>query len=522
MKNKLIDLVKTIDPKKISQAIKKDQSLFNWIQQATGETISEKIYNTIYTPEINCKYGNKKKFKSITAGYGFCHSTSRCQCAKESIAKKVSEKKSQYSQEIKKQIQEKKKETVQKLYGVENVGQLERSKSAHRQIYFDLDKVEKINEKIKQTKQIKYSDPNFNNPEKIKQTYKEKRDNGFWIDRYPEKNIETLEDKNRLYDLYIKNNPSEIADLLNVHVQTVYRYLNHYGIREPFKSSDEDELIRFVQELGITNIVRNTRKLLPSKKEIDIFLPDLNIAIEYNGVYWHHEDVSHITRDYHYNKFIECERLGVQLITIFSNFWHNKKEIVKNMLRIKLNQFEGPKIYAKKCKIEYIDNKLAKNFLNGNHIQGYTPSNLCLGLFNDKDLVAVMTFSKNRTGIGKTNNHTELVRFASSGLIVGAAGKLLCFYRKNHPSEIIVSYSDNEWSKGDLYKTLGFQLGSEIKYSYWYLKPREHKLYHRFSFSKQKLIARGFDPTKSEAHITKEMGLLKVWDCGKRKWVLNS
>lgn len=522
MKTKLLTLISDANPKKISQLVKTNKELFDWVQQGPGESIAEKIYNLTNDIEIFCKNGNRKKFKSLTLGYGFCGKTGTCQCARESVAAKVSAKKSQYSQETKQLIQQKKTSTNLALYGVSNVGQLEKSKSAHQQIYSDLDKVNEINNRITQTKQQKYSDPFYNNPEKIKRTYKQKRDDGFWIDRFPEKNIESLQDKDTMFELYNRHNPSEIADLLNVHVQTVYKYLNNHNLRDPFKSADEDELVRFIQSLGITNIVRNTRKLIPSKKEIDIYLPDLHIAIEYNGVYWHHEDVAHITRDYHYKKFIECEQLGIQLITIFSNFWHGKKQIVKNILRMKLNQFDQPAIYARKCTIESIDNITAKDFLNTYHIQGYTPSSTCLGLFNDNNLVAIMTFSKNRTGIGKINDNTELVRFASSGSIVGAASKLLAYYKKHNPSEVIVSYSDNEWSTGKLYKTLGFYLASEVKYSYWYLKPREHKLYHRFTFSKQKLVDRGYDPLKSESQIAKEIGLLKVWDCGKRKWILNN
>lgn len=522
MKTKLLALINTANPKKISQLVKNHKELFEWVRQAPGESIAEKIYNLTNDTAILCKNGNRKKFKSLTLGYGFCGKTGTCQCARESVAAKVSAKKSQYSTETKQLIQQKKTSTNLALYGVSNVGQLEKAKSAHSEFYSDLIKVEQINHRIAQTKHQKYSDPFYNNPEKIKQTYKQKRDDGFWIDRFPEKNIESLQDKDTMFKLYNRHNPSEIADLLNVHVQTVYKYLNNHNLRDPFKSADEDELVRFIQSLGITNIVRNTRKLIPSKKEIDIYLPDLHIAIEYNGVYWHHEDVAHITRDYHYKKFIECEQLGIQLITIFSNFWHGKKQIVKNILRMKLNQFDQPAIYARKCTIESIDNITAKDFLNTYHIQGYTPSSTCLGLFNDNNLVAIMTFSKNRTGIGKVNDNTELVRFASSGSIVGAASKLLAHYKKHHPSEVIVSYSDNEWSTGKLYKTLGFYLASEVKYSYWYLKPREHKLYHRFTFSKQKLVDRGYDPLKSESQIAKEIGLLKVWDCGKRKWILNN
>lgn len=520
MKNKLLDLINKTNPKKLSQAVKQDQILFEWVQTSSGDTISEKIYNLTSKESTLCQYGNNRKFKSIVQGYGFCGKAAACRCAKESISSSVSAAKSQYSCDKRKEIQQKRKETTVLKYGIENVGQLSTAIAHHQRLYNSLELVTTINAQIKETKQKRYENANYNNADKIKQTFKEKRNAGFWIDKFPEKNITTLENKDMLLSLYNRYTPIEIADQLNVHVQTVYKYLNSHKLRDPFKSTDEQELVRYIESLGIINVVRNTRKLLPSGKEIDIYLPDLKIAIEYNGVYWHHEDIDHITRDYHYNKFIECEKLGIQLITIFSNFWHTKKDIVKRVLKIKLNCFKDPPVYARKCKSKIIDNKTAKDFLNAYHIQGYTPSSFCVGLFADTALVSVMTFSKNRTGIGKSNSDTELVRFASSGLIVGAASKLLAAYRTQFPSETIVSYSDNEWSTGKLYNTLGFKLDSEIKYSYWYLKPREHRLYHRFTFSKQKLIKMGHNPEKTETQITKDMGLLKVWDCGKRKWIL--
>jgi hypothetical protein len=113
------------------------------------------------------------------------------------------------------------------------------------------------------------------------------------------------------------------------------------------------------------------------------------------------------------------------------------------------------------------------------------------------------------------------VRYATATSVPGGAGRLLAAYRKSHPDESIVSYSNNEWSTGQLYKTLGFRLDKEIKHSYWYLRPNEHKLYHRLTYSKQKLITQGHDPMKSESEITRSLGLLKVWDCGKLRWVLD-
>lgn len=516
----LQQLVTTTNPKNISQAVKKNAELFAWVMSFGSTSISENIFKALGNTIPHCASGNIRPFKSLVDGYKFCGKANTCECAKLAVSAKVKTSKARVTSEQQQTINSKRKSTTMEKYGISNVGLLESATMAHSAIYNDVTVTAEISNKIKATKQAKYNNSNYNNIDKIKQTFKEKRDAGFWIDRYPEKGIEILENKDKLLELYNQLTPVEIATQLNVHIQTVYKYLNAHKLRDPFKSADENELVRFIESLGITNIVRNTRKLIKSGKEIDIYLPDYNIAIEYNGVYWHHEDVAHITRDYHYQKYNECAELGIQLITIFSNFWHSKKDIVKNTLRVKLKKFNGPVIYARKCIIQEVDTQSAKLFLNQHHIQGYTPATTRLGLYYQDMLVAIMTFSKSRMGIGSHSKDTELVRFASSGLIVGGASKLLAHYRGLYPTEVIISYSDNEWSTGHLYKTLGFELDAHIRYSYWYLKPREHKLYHRFSFSKQKLVAQGYDSNKTEAQIAKEIGLLKVWDCGKVKWKL--
>ena len=520
MKQLLQELVDTTNPKAISTKIKNNEELHAYVRDQIGSTISEKIYNCIHPGENICIRGNLKKFGSITTGYKFCGSLGNCACAKESVSAKVSESKKFRTADQISLANSKRAETNLEKYGVSNVGQTATAVASRASVYADIESVSAISKKIKETKLKNHGVENYNNSSKIRNTYKAKREAGYWINKFPEKDIAVLEDKAELEKLYLTLTPQEISESLSVHIQTVYRYLNMHGLREPFKSADEKELVRFLESLGVTNIICNTRKLIPSKKEIDIYLPDYNIAIEYNGVYWHHEDVAHITRQYHYEKFKECEELGIQLITVFSNFWHSKKEIVKRTLAAKLGLLSD-RVYARSCTVVTVDSAQAKEFLNQYHIQGYTPAKTAIGLQINNTLVALMTFSPSRIGMGKSSSDTELVRFASSISVVGGAGKLLKHYCKHYEYTKIVSFSDNEWSTGNLYSTLGFTLEKQIPPSYWYLKSKEHRLYHRFTFSKQKLVAQGHDPLLSESQITKGMGLLKVWDCGKKKWTLS-
>lgn len=518
IKTEIIELINT-KPKHFSIIIRRNEKLWPLICVCHGSTIAEKVYNFLYNPEIRCKNGSYKKFKSIFEGYVFCGRANQCKCTADAVSEKVSLAKQSYDENKKLVISKKRKQTNIERYGIENVGQLDTAIHTRKVLYDNKEAVDEIVNRVKNTKKIKYGDANYNNPSKIKATFQSRYPIEYWCEKYNNPNLQIIADKEQLNELYKIYSIPELVEKYKVHIQTIYRYLNKFNLRDPFSSSEETEVVHFLQSLGITNIVRNTRTLIPSKKEIDIYLPDYNIAIEYNGIYWHHEDISHITKTYHYDKFVECHTMGIQLITIFSSFWKSNKGIVKQILINKLGLEEG-KIYARRCKICIPQKNQIRSFLENNHIQGYANSSIQYGLTYEDELVALMTFGKTRLGIGSRESGYELIRYASSKRIVGGAGKLLKHFTRSHNPLRIISYSDNEWSNGNLYAQLGFTLEKEIPPSYWFFSHKKEKLMHRFNFAKQKLIKLGYDPALTEKQITKEMGLLKVWDCGKKKWVL--
>jgi hypothetical protein len=438
IKERVEEIIQSVNPRKVSQVLKRQEDVFAVVDREFGNTLSEKIYNYLNPNQQFCKLGNTKKFQSLQKGYGFCGSTSRCQCAKESVGHKVSLAKNNYSTETKQKINNKRKSTVEQLYGVSNAGQTQKAKQNHKRFYSKKQNCEAAVKKVKQTKQERYGDCNWNNPEKIKQTLRKTFNSDYFVTRFQNENYKILLDKQSLAEHYEKYSPQELADELGVHVQTVYRHLNSHGIKTPYESSEEREVVDYLYSIGIKNIVRNTRKLLPSGKEIDIYLPDYKLAIEYNGVYWHHEDVDHITRSYHYNKYKQCQEQGITLITVFSNFWKSRPDIVKNTLlnRLGLNTASIP---ARKCKVQEIKSKDTRELLNNYHVQGYTPASICLGLYYNDKLIAAMTFSKARIALGKQKQGYELVRYVSSQRIIGGAGKLLKYFRKNISSEPIYS-----------------------------------------------------------------------------------
>lgn len=283
----------------------------------------------------------------------------------------------------------------------------------------------------------------------------------------------------------------------------------------------EEELILFLKEhIDINNSNLNRRDILPSRLELDIYLPEFNLAIEVNGVYWHSESMGKY-RDYHLYKTLKCNEKGLDLIHIFDFEWVNKKEILKSIILNRLGRTPN-KIYARKCEIREINNtKIIKEFLNNNHIQGYTHSSFNLGLYHNNELISVMTFGKNR--FKKQSGEWEMVRFCNklNTNIIGGASKLFNYFLKNLPNQKIISFSDRRFFEGGLYKQLGFVFEKFTKPSYFYWK--NERAYNRMSYQKHKLpkLLEIYDPNKTEYQNMLDNKFIRIWDCGNGKWVYN-
>jgi hypothetical protein len=270
----------------------------------------------------------------------------------------------------------------------------------------------------------------------------------------------------------------------------------------------------------------NVRHVIPPY-ELDIYIPELKLAIEYNGLYWHSEDKGK-HKYYHLNKTIMCRDSGIQLIHIFSDEWLNNKDIVKSRLYNILNVTPN-KLYARKCVIKEIDVKCKTPFLNNNHIQGTDKSKIKLGLYNNDELVSVMTFGAPRVAMGNKNkiynkDDYELIRFCNkiNTNVVGGASKLFKYFINNYKPQSIFSFADNRWSNptNNVYLKLGFNLKSESKPGYWYTKNFKQR-YHRFNFSKNRLKAMGH-MEGTESQIMSSLKYEKIWDCGvsRFEWTL--
>ena len=252
--------------------------------------------------------------------------------------------------------------------------------------------------------------------------------------------------------------------------------------------------------------------------ELDIFIPSHNIAIEFDGLYWHSE--LYKPSNYHLNKTELCEKQGIQLIHIFEDEWLFKKDIVKSRL-LNILGLTPNKIYGRKTIIKEVSPKESKEFLNNNHLQGSTNASIKLGLYYNNELVSVMLFNKPRLGIGVTYDGYELSRFCNklNTSVIGGADKLLKYFIKTYQPKEIISYADRRWSQGNLYEKLGFNFIHNSKPNYFYINQNVRE--YRFNYRKNILVKQGYDINKTEREIMLDRKIYRIYDCGAKLYKIN-
>lgn len=283
-------------------------------------------------------------------------------------------------------------------------------------------------------------------------------------------------------------------------------------------SKSENEIVDHIKSsFPSLKLSLNDRTLL-NGKEIDILIPQLKIGIEFNGLYWHSEEV-HSDKNYHLNKTNMCEEKGYQLIQIFEDEFIYSKNIVLSKIKHILRMDYGKKIMARKCDVKEITYKEAKDFLLINHIQGFAKATTYVGCFYKNELIAVMTFVK--TNI----NEWELNRFATDNNFncIGVGGKLFKYFIRNYNPSSIKSFADRRWSTllhDNLYTKIGFKIDKITKPDYYYLIKGTNKRIHKFNFRKQTLHKKySFPISDTETDMANKLNACKIWNCGLIKYV---
>jgi len=419
-----------------------------------------------------------------------------------------------------KEIQEKSKETLKKNWGVDNPSDSKELLEKRIESF----KKSNYKENFKKTSLERYG---VEHPWSNKDIHKKTID--FFYKSYKDRIINNIKDNSTFIDFKLSDKTILLFECVDCKKQfeilTHQFYWRSHSDRKLctncFPISDtssiaEKEILNFIKKNYTGKIIEND-KVQIKPYEIDIFLPELNIGFEFNGVYWHSEKFKNKT--YHLDKMNKSISNKINLITIWEDEWNIKRNICESFILNKLGK--SIKLWARKCKINLVNYNDSKIFLDENHLQGDCKSSVRIGLYYDDNLISLMAFSKLRLPIGgkSKENVWELTRFCNKCgySIIGGASRLLKYFLNLKTPEEIQTYSDNLISNGDLYEKLGFKYSHTSEPGYWY--SINGIRYHRFNFRKDKLVTQGADTNKFEHEIMEEMGYLRVWSAGNKKWI---
>lgn len=433
-------------------------------------------------------------------------------CSKTCAAKNLERNKKIQSKIDYNQISRDKKQANLEKFGVE--------------YYFQTNEFKK---KSKSTLIKKYSATNISNVDAIKEKKKITFEKNFNEDKKQDlfkKRGESISQKfpnttivkENLEELLKNYTPIQISKKFGLAFSTVYNYISddvklHKQYIENRSSSYELQISNLLDEMKIKYVKNDRQQIAPY--ELDLYCPDYNLAIEVNGIYFHHDE--RLPKNYHLNKTTQCNLKNIHLIHLWDTQIDADLDLIKSLLQTQFYKVER-KIFARNCQIKILTQEQYKKFCENNHVQGYCSASVKLGLFFENKLVSAMSFGHSRFN---KKAQWELTRFCNSKYttVVGGASKLFKYFVKKYDPEKIISYCERSIFTGNLYQTLGFQFLHFSKPNYFYYKRGILESRNKFQKHRLSKILLDYNPDLTEYENMKNNGYKRVWDCGQSVWL---
>lgn len=352
----------------------------------------------------------------------------------------------------------KSRDTLEANYGVRNMMDSPEIRETLRQVYIETYGVD--------------------NPMKVKEVVKKLSDNYFAKTGYtnPSYNPEVIE---KIFATLIKN-----------------------GNGSP-SSKGEIEMLNFVKSFGLIAYKDYMGGAVP--RELDIKIPEIKLAIEFNGAYWHQD-----RRGYHQQKTEIAAQKGYKLLQFFDFEWEQRNKQLKSFIRSALGKNEI-KLNGRNTEIREVDKQAAKQFLNDYHILG-APNKFikAIGLFYKEELVSMITIAKHH----RNNDEIMLSRYVGKENITVRGGlNKLCKAAFNEFG-VFSTFIDLRMSDGKAWLNNGWELITKSSCDYFYFDNKHNKVVSKQSRQKKKI---GTPKNMTESEHAKKDGLWKIWDCGKLK-----
>ena len=316
----------------------------------------------------------------------------------------------------------------------------------------------------------------------------------------------------------------ELVQELGITRHMVLLYIHKYGL-EKLVNLNPDKTSGYEGETAkiFPGGLQRDRTIL-NGRELDVYYPDKQLAIEFNGDFWHSTRVISDKR-YHQAKTLACLEKSIRLIHIFEYEWLNdeKKQKIISLLDKELNPNTNLVIHARKCVVKDIEPSVALDFCNKYHLQNGIKTPINIGIFHNNDLVGVMTIAKPRFD---TSFEFELIRvaFKAKTVVVGGLQRMFHYFVKGFNPQSIVSYCDLAKFNGSGYKKLGFVVDKITEPNYiWRDLHNDQNIVSRYNSQKHKLIANGIGKEEeTEDEIMSRLGYIKIYDSGNLKFIWRS
>ena len=344
------------------------------------------------------------------------------------------------------------------------------------------------------------------------------------------------------------NRVLQILDSLNVEIDKV----DHSSVFE-------NNMEKLLDGMGVY-FLKNQRILrkdsVRGSKEIDFYLPDLNLGIEVSPTYthnstygWNYDPLRARKATYHQEKTLLAEGMGIDLITLY------EKDLTEpnwSAITVPFIMFKvmGPTqlIYARETELQVIPSRTAREFLDFYHFQGFIPSKWHLGWIHKKSgellgvaSIDVFTNAQNKP-IGRFALELKRMCFLPDIMIPFGLSKLVKDLKdviddnRVCKADSLYSYSRLDMGGGDSYRKAGFSLVRTTVPSLRFINPTDP--YDGYSWmaatpwsAKSGIISKvigSCEMSKDEAIVFMEekmprrtgngFGYVKVYDSGNRLW----
>lgn len=304
--------------------------------------------------------------------------------------------------------------------------------------------------------------------------------------------------------------------------------LKKYGYKNPFdnaeliqqcikhpKGKDSIPNKKFKQLLELNNLTFEQEFPIKSKRydfKVNNILIEINPTITHNSTWCPFGNSNGLLKSYHYEKTLLAEQNGYRCVSIFD--WDNVEKVIQTLIK-------RPVLYARNCEVKELIKDITKEYLTQHHLQGYVKDVVRYGLYNNNELVSVMTFGKPRYN---KNYEWELLRYCSHYYVPGGSEKLFKTFLKQYNPSSVISYCDKSKFNGKMYTNLGFTKKSSNYSKHWY------NISNKIHITDNLLRQRGFDQLfhanygkgTSNEELMLSHGFVEIYDCGQDTFVYNT